>query len=332
MNCVIGVDLGGTNVRAELIFASGERKNRVEIPSSAQEGTAACVASVAEAINQARKGAEPTRVGMAVPGHIQNNVVRWAPNFGEWREGKFHHWRDVKLGESIEAQTGLPVVMGNDANLAALGEFRYGCGKNSANGLVLLTLGTGIGGGIILSPRSVMGGLSRPTVLVGGNGGGAELGHIVIVKDGDPHPSAVAGTLEAYCNKDAIIRRALARLTADSPDLLARLCAGNPENLTPKLLADAAADGDRAALAVWEETGDFLGVGIGSIINTFAPEIVALGGQIAKAGALILNPAIESARRTAIPTLFSDTRIVLAEQVEDAGILGAAALAFEEIE
>jgi len=327
---VIGVDLGGTNVRAEAIGPSGERLgNRLEMDSMAQAGVDACVDAICRAIAEAREGIDAEAVGLAVPGHIQDPIVRWAPNFGRWDGGRFHHWQDVPLGSRVQAEIGLRVVMGNDANLAALGEYRFGVGKNSANGLVLLTLGTGIGCGVVLAPRCVSGGLARAAVLIGGNGGGAELGHMVIVKDGDPHPSAVGGTLEAYCNKDAIVRRGAARLSADCPEALAEITEGRPAELTPRHLAQLADAGNPAAAAALAETGEYLGVGIANIINIFAPEIVALGGQIAKTGSQILEPARRSAERYSIPTLFADTKIVIAEQIDDAGILGAAALAFE---
>lgn len=330
MAIVVGVDLGGTNVRAEAFDGSGtSRGARVERPSRAQEGVESCVGAICGAIREAIGENRVDVVGMAVPGHIRGGVVRWAPNFGSWRGDVFEHWRDVPLGERVSKEVGVRVRMGNDANLAALGEYRYGSGKNSANGLVMLTLGTGVGCGVVLTPACLSSGLTSAAVLIGGNGGGAELGHMVIVKDGDPHPSAVSGTLEAYCNKDAIVRRGVENLRSREPELLGELTKGVEAALSPALLSEAANRGSEAAKAAWRETGEYLGVGIANVINAFAPEVIAIGGQIAKAGEPLLEPAIESARRYSIPTLFADCRIVIAEQLEDAGILGAAAMAQE---
>jgi len=328
---VVGVDIGGTNVRASLVVPEtgqiiGETFQSL---SHAQEGIDACVGSIQELIRKvlAQNAKEVFGIGMAVPGHIQGKVVRWAPNFGVRKDGKFEIWENVPLGERIEKEFGLPVIMGNDANLAAWGEYCFGVGGKKAKGLAMFTLGTGIGFGMVLTPECVTGGLSSATLLIGGNAGGAEGGHMVIVKDGVPHPSAVAGTVEAYCGAQAIIQRAKGKWEEPGGNLLREISKNNPENIDPKTLYEAAERGDEVSKEVWQETGEYLGVGIANVINLFAPEIVALGGQIAKVGDWILLPAKESARKYSIPTLFADTKIVRAEKLDDAGMLGAAAFA-----
>ncbi len=328
----MGVDLGGTNVRAAVVAADGRLLGpRIEAPSHGQAGWRATAEAIVEAVKRAREGvgAEPAGIGMAVPGHIQGRVVRWAPNLGEPSSGGFRHWKDVPLGEAVEALAGIPVQMGNDANLAALGEYRFGSGKGTANGLVMITLGTGIGGGAVLGTSGVLGGLSCPAVLVGGNEGGAELGHTVIVKDGELCSCGARGCLEAYCKKDAIVRRARASFDRQDAIKLRNICGDDPGRITPRLIFEAAEAGDPAAMDVWRETGEYLGVGLGNFINIFAPEIVAVGGQIAKAGELLLQPAREAAESVVIDTVWPDTRIVQAERIDDAGLLGGAALALE---
>lgn len=315
---VIGVDLGGTNVRAAVYGPDGEQVGeRVEIPSKANIGILDCVSAIAQAVTSCKAAADVSKIGMAVPGHIQDGVVRWAPNFVDETSGEKRQWRDVPLASLVSDACGAPVVMGNDANLAALGEYRFGVGKNSARGLVLITLGTGIGTGVVLSPECVNGGLSRPTILIGGSGGAPELGHQVIQESGDPHPSgAVSGTLEAYCCTSSILRRAWQ-------------CDNLIHARSPKDLFDLAEEGVLEAKEVWDETGFWLGVGIANLINGFAPQIIALGGKISLAGKWILEPAKKSAQSHSIPTLWPETTITLAERVEDAGILGAVALAQE---
>jgi glucokinase len=329
--CVIGVDLGGTNVRSAVYeHNSGKRISEIISASSrAKEGVESCINAISEVITQSidDSGREPQIIGMAVPGHIQEGVVRWAPNFGEWKNGLFEIWSDVPLAKKVSESLNVPVYLGNDANLAALGEFRYGCGRNSSECLVMFTLGTGIGFGVVFGKKSLSWGLSSPAFLVGANSGGAEGGHMVICKDGLPHPTAAPGTVEAYCGTDAIVSLARKRFHDKQAAILRELCENDETRITPKILSLSADNGDMAAKSVWKEMGENLGVGIANAINLFAPEIIALGGQIARASNHFLPSAIESAKRYSIPTLFNDTTIQIAEHIEDAGLIGASALA-----
>lgn len=329
---VIGVDVGGTNARAAAVDQKGILLTPVlEAPSRGQEGSHATAQAVAKLIREIAEqlGRAPQAVGLAVPGHIEGLTVRWAPNLGEYHEGAFRPWKDVPFGEMISELIGTPVIMGNDANLAAWGEYWYGTGKAKAKGLVMITVGTGIGGGVVLHQNSVMPAMGKPAILVGGNEGGAELGHTVIVREGELCGCGAKGCLEAYCKKDAIIARGK-RAFEDSRSAILREMAGNqPQRVTPLLLFQAAEQGDVGAQQVWKETGSYLGIGLGNFINIFAPEVVAVGGNIAKAGEWLLAPARESAATAAISTLMEHARIVQAERINDAGILGASALAWE---
>jgi len=332
--CVIGVDLGGTNVRAGAFYEDGsEASESYSNPSNAQQGTQAILESVAKTIKQAAASAPtaPVCVGMAIPGHIDDDAgtVVWAPNFGETIEGVFHYWTDVDIRGPIESMTGIPIAMGNDANLAALGEYKFGTGRNSAKCLVMITLGTGVGGGVVLAPSSLQGDARGPLVLLGGNKGGVELGHTVVNYEGPECNAGEYGSIEGYIQRDAIIKRAQHQLRRGRESLLTGLTGGDIAKLTPKHLSEAAAQGDEVAIDVFEDCGTMLGVGIGNFIQIFAPDVVAIGGQIAKAGDFILKPAIKAARKVAIPSLFRDAKIMVAEQIEDAGMLGGAGLAIE---
>ncbi len=291
--------------------------------------------AMAEVVRKAAESAahKPQAVGLAIPGHIDSaaGVVRWAPNFGAIVNGVFEYWRNVEIRAPLEKLVGMPVIMDNDANMAALGEYRFGVGKNAAKCLVMLTLGTGIGGGVVLSPDAVLGDARGPLVLVGGNKGGAELGHVVVNYQGVDCNSGEYGSIEAYCSRDKIVQRAIHRILRGRESLLDKLVGGELGKLTPKHLSLAADQGDELAIEVFDEVGTMLGVGIGNFIDIFAPDIVAIGGQIAKAGDWIMKPAIRSARNIAITSLFNDAKIVVAEQIEEAGMLGAAALALESL-
>ena len=336
MECVIGVDLGGTNVRACAFYEDGSPAGQSsQNPSRGQEGTELIIESLAKTINEAidRAKTPPKAVGLAIPGHIDDaaGTVRWAPNFGQTINGVFENWLNVPIRSLLQSKVKLDVRMDNDANMAALGEYRFGSGRNSAKCLVMLTVGTGIGGGVILSPDSVLGNARGPLVLVGGNKGGAELGHVVISYQGVDCRSGEYGSIEGYCGRDAIIQRAVHRITRGRKTLMTDLLQGDIGKLTPKTISEAAWQGDEVAIEIWEEVGTMLGVGIGNYINVFAPDIVAIGGNIALAGDLLLKPAIKSARNIAIKTLFDDAKINVAEQIEDAGMLGGAALALEAL-
>jgi glucokinase len=339
---VIGVDLGGTNVRAAVVDRQGAIAGEpVQQPSRAQEGFPSTLEAIAQTIEQAIQSAGVARsdlgaIGLAVPGHIDSvrGVVRWAPNFGEWREGLFYEWREVPLGEAVQQRLGIPVRMGNDANLAALGEYYYGSGRGQAKGLVMLTLGTGIGGGVVLTREQVQGSAhwQGGALLVGASGGAGELGHTIIAMNGPRCGCGAMGCVEALAKRDAIIERAREKIRRVPNSLLARLCEGDPARITPRMVSEACEQGDAIAREIWEETGYYIGVAVASFVNIFNPEVVAIGGQIAKAGEVLFDSIRRAARDYAIPTLLEMCRIVPAERLEDAGILGGAALAWQAVQ
>lgn len=332
--CVVGVDLGGTNVRACAYFEDGRPAGpKFAQPSEAQSGTAAILNAIAACVENARQSSSVPveRVGMAVPGHIddKNGTVMWSPNFGEEVNGVFRHWQNVPLKAPLQDRIGLPVSMGNDANLAALGEYRFGLGGNAAKCLVLLTVGTGIGGGVVMAAESLQGEARGALLLLGGNKGGGELGHIVVQHGGVTCNAGTYGAIEGYCQRDAIVERAVNRLRRGRKSILTEMVGGDLGEITPKHLSDAADAGDVLAIEIWDEVGTYLGVGIGSVINIFAPDIVAVGGQIANAGEWLIGPARRTAENVAIPSLFADARIEKATCIDDAGMLGGAALALQ---
>ncbi len=299
--------------------------------SRAEEGEEQTLTAVAEVVKECLDEYGPgiDRVGLAIPGHAndKDGVVHWSPNFGVRMDGVLHYWRDVDVRRPLEAVLGMKVSLANDANAAALGEYRFGVGRNNANCLVMLTLGTGIGGGVVLGPTSLYGQVAHPVVLVGGNQGGAELGHTVISRGGLDSTSGAYGTVEAYCQRDAIVKRAQNKLVRGRASTMLDLANGDIGAVTPSIVTKAADQGDEVAQEVWREVGGYLGTAIGSLINVFAPDVFALGGQVSLAGDWLLKPAVDEARNVAIPSLFDSCRITVAEKIADAGVLGAAAVA-----
>ena len=320
---VVGVDLGGTNVRASVIDKGEKVVGHARNHSDARNGGDAVVESTAHTILQAvaDAGIKPEQigaVGMAVPGHIdtKSGVIRWSPNFGTTIDGVFHVFVDVPFTGPVSEKVGIATYMGNDANVAALGEFRYGAGRD-ANDMVMFTLGTGIGSGVI----------SDGKLIIGSTGAASELGHQVIVAGGHRCGCGTFGCLEAYCGTYAIVNRALTAIENGKPSLLHDAIGSDRGTLTPKQIDDAAKAGDVAALHVWEETGYYLGIGIGNAVNVFNPEKVVIGGGIRQATGLI-DAARLSMQRHSIYSIRANVSIVEAELGDDAGVMGAAELAW----
>ena len=318
---VVGVDLGGTNVRAAVIDRASEQivARGENISSRGMEGPELTAMQIATAARTAldRAGAEDAQVlgvGVAVPGHVKakEGVVKWAPNFKD-------QWKDVPIAALIERHLGLPVQIGNDANLAALGEFRFGAGR-AVRHMVMVTLGTGIGGGIIVDGR----------LLDGADGGAGEIGHMVINPGGRGGNSAF-GSVEGETQRDAIVERAARKIQEGYETSLGERVDFDRFALTPAIIAEEAQKGDAIALEVFEETGYYLGLCVTNLINLLNPEMVVVGGGIAQAGDIILDPIRRTVTATAIRSLVKSCRIVPAELGDNAGIFGGAAIILQTL-
>jgi glucokinase len=316
---VLGVDLGGTNVRAAVLDRAGKELGHGRAFSFAHEGVANTVAQIVtaakEAIGEADvKNDQIAGIGIGVPGHIDpaGGVIKWAPNFFE--DGK--PYRNVALGESISEQMGLCVLMGNDANVAALGEYRFGAGKGKQT-IVMFTLGTGVGGGIILNGK----------MWTGSTGGAGEIGHIIVAA-GERGGSAAFGSLESMAQIAAITERAARKISQGRKTILTEMV-DEWYFLTPKHIADAAEKGDAVALEVFEETGYYVGLGVASMMNLLAPELIIIGGGVAQAGDVLFDAIRRSAKANGIKTMYDACPIVPAALGDDAGIYGGASMIFD---
>ena len=327
---VVGVDLGGTNVRAAVINRDEQTLGRAENSSEAKSGVARTVECIGTAVRGACESAGITMeqvgvVGIAVPGHIDvpNGTVVWAPNFGHYDASGYVPYKGVPLRDMVAANLGVAMVMDNDANVAALGEFRFGAGRGTRH-LVMFTLGTGVGGGIIIEGE----------VLRGSTGGAAEVGHIIIADGKGSSLNGPHGRLETLVGRDAITERAALKMESGRETILWDSITG-PEALqqflTPKVIDDAAAKGDALAIEVLQETGHYVGLGIATMIDVFNPEVVVLGGKISQSETLF-QTAIRTTRASAIGSIFVGAKIVRAELGDNAGIMGAAELAWREVD
>ena len=320
---LLGVDLGGTNVRAAVADREGKLLTSSRASSLAAEGVGRVVEQIAlvseAALAELGVGREQVAgLGIGVPGVIEprTGVVLWAPNFYE--EGR--QYRNVAMAEPVARRTGLPVFLGNDANVAALGEYRFGAGR-AVRTMVMLTLGTGIGGGIVLNGR----------LWTGATGGAGEIGHIIVAA-GARGGDAAFGSLESLGQISAIVERVGRKLSTGRPSLLAERTDYDWRLLTPRDIALAAAEGDAVARETFEETGYYIGLGVASLVNLLNPELVVIGGGVAQAGDLILEPIRRSARANAIKALIDVCRIVPAALGDDAGVLGGVSLVLDALE
>jgi glucokinase len=307
---VIGIDAGGTKLLGGVVDESLAVRDRVHRFWRGGELDEVLDVMV-DAVEEARAAApDVAAVGFGIPSVVDSAT-------GTSRYSVHLPLDGVPFREAISERLGLPVWVDNDANLALLAESRVGAARGARHA-VMLTLGTGIGGGLLLDGR----------IYRGARGGGAELGHMVVDVDGPPCQGGCPnrGCLESLASGSAI-GRAGAAAAAGSPDsALGRALAGGRE-ITGGLVTEVAHDGDPVAVEVLAAVGRHLGAGLSSLVNAFQPEVIVIGGGAVAAGELLIGPAREVVMSTALPPLREGVRIVAAELAEEAGMIGAGILA-----
>ena len=307
----VGLDVGGTRVAGLLVGEDGEvlARDETATPADDQDATVETILSVADSL---RHEGRPAAVGVGAAGMVDfgAGVMVSAPNLV---------WRHVPIRDLVARHTGLPCLLDNDANTAAWGEFRLGAGRGRRHVLVV-TVGTGIGGGIIAD-----GALYR-----GAHGFAAEIGHVIVEPDGPVCGCGNRGCWEQVASGRALDRLGAEAALSDPGSAIARLAAG--EEVRGRHVTRAAADGDPQARRILGQVGRRLGEGIAGLVNILDPEIVVVGGGVAEAGDLLLGPAREAfvgavedpAGRPPVPLL-------PAALGNDAGAIGAALLALQEV-
>lgn len=302
-----GLDVGGTNIRIGLVDADGTilERARVDTPEAADKRVAAMVDLVAAVRD--RTGTAGLPVGVGAAGLVDlDGVVRYAPNLD---------WRDAPLRAQLEQELGTTVLVENDASAAMWGEYCAGAARHVQGGAIMLTLGTGVGGGLVMDGQ-----LRR-----GSTGVGGEFGHMIVLEGGPQCPCGNHGCLEALASGSAIGRTAREAVAAGRrPD---SALAGFAD-LTGTEVTEAARAGDELAIEVLAEVGGWLGVGIASLVNCLDPAVVLIGGGVLSAGPLLLGPAVDSYRARVIAREHRTLpRVVRARLGDDAGLIGAALLA-----
>ncbi|MDQ1145053.1 glucokinase [Bacillus sp. SORGH_AS 510] len=309
----VGVDLGGTTTKIAFITMDGEIVEKWEVPTDNSNEGQNITSNIAKAINEklselGQKKEQLIGVGMGAPGPVdyEDGIVLNVVNLG---------WKDnYPLKESLESSTMLPAAIENDANCAALGEMWKGAG-NGAKDLVCITLGTGVGGGVI----------ANGNIVQGVNGAAGEIGHITAVPyDGAPCNCGKTGCLETVASATGIVRIAMEELTkGQSTGELNKILRSNGK-ITAKDVFDTAKNGDTLALQVLDVVCFHLGFAAANIANTLNPNMIVLGGGVSKAGSILLDKVKEYFAKYAFSAVRDSTVLSLATLGNDAGVLGAA--------
>lgn len=304
----IGIDFGGTTIKSALV-QNGQIVQRGSIIDTQKCATPDAVIDAVVNVIRELHGGEPEvgHVGIGLPGIVDsvNGVVHELTNVPGWRK--------VELRDLLQQRTGLQVAIENDANAMAYGEWRYGAARDGQN-VVCITLGTGVGGGLILNGQ-----LYRGAQL-----GAGEIGHMSIDYRGIKGPYDNYGGLEEYVGNQQIAERAAERYKAAGQTKSVAEC-------TPADLAKAAVAGDPIAKQVWEEVGTELGAALASVIWILNPDTIVIGGGVARAGALIFEPIERTIKQRTIRIFHENLRIVPAVLGNDAGIIGSATLALDTL-
>lgn len=313
MSVFLGVDIGGTNVKTALVGVDGAVLSFESNEWSGGPPADAVDTAVASArTRMSETGLGPVACGCACAGLIDSaeGIVRYSPNLPEWC--------DVELSAMLSCELGLPVVLENDANAAAYAEFEVGAGRG-ARTMVMLTLGTGIGGGIVIDGR-----LYR-----GGHGMAGEIGHITVDRDGPTCACGSRGCLERLANAEAVVARAEELLGAGRDSTLRKKSAARPLKAVDVGLA--ASEGDEVAVEALASVGRALGVGLANVSQILDPDVIVIGGGVIAAGEPLLRPAREELEARLSGYEFRGPGVVPAALGESAGVVGAALLAREAL-
>lgn len=308
----IGIDLGGTNIKAGVVDEKGNILHKDSIPTHAERPAEEIVKDMAMLAIKVVKDAgfemkDMKSVGIASPGtpDSENGVLVYANNLP---------FLNMPMRAVMQQYIDLPIYLDNDANCAGLAEAKVGAGKGK-NDVVTITLGTGVGGGVVIDGK----------IYNGFNNAASEIGHMVIVVDGEQCTCGRKGCFECYASATGLVRQTKEAMDK-APDSIMHELAKEYGKVSAKTAFQAAKKGDKAGLEVVEQYIKYLGVGISNIINIFMPEMVCIGGGVCNEGDYLLNPLREFVKKNTYSRTKAQTEVTIAEMGNDAGIIGAAFL------
>lgn len=313
----LGVDLGGTKILTALADEEGTVLARKKMPTEANKGLEHVLENIHTSIKKVLdesgvKVKDIVSMGVGSPGplDVDKGIIYLAPNLG---------WENVPITSLLEEKTGIKVILENDANAAALGEKWFGAGQDVDN-LIYVTVSTGIGGGIIINKE----------IYRGANAGAGEVGHMVIDPDGPLCGCGNRGCFETLASGTALVRKGRKAVEKGKDTILKKLSGGDINTIDGALIAKAARMKDSVALKIWDEIGEYLGIGLANLLNIFNPEMIILGGGVMKAGDLIMEPMLKSLKARAFKEAFQSVEIKKAELGDDTGVIGAITVAMRE--
>ncbi len=295
-NSWIGLDIGGTNIKAALI-TNGKIVKRLQIQTRVEHGRKASLGQIKSAIRSLPGKSRGIGIGIAGIIESENGIVRYSPNF--------KGWHDVPLADILYKEFKIPVAIINDVNAICLGEWKYGAAKNCHN-VFCFTLGTGVGGGLVINDE----------IVFGAHGFAGEFGHMTIDFNGPECVCGNHGCLERYVGSRYIIEMAKKKIKSKSILFGSR-------SLTVEQIAKAAKKGDRTALEVFKTVGFYIGIGVANIITLLDPEIIIVAGGISRAGKILFDPIRKTVKERVVGAEYRKYRIVPGKLGDDAGILGA---------
>ena len=314
---ILGVDIGGTKIAAAIATICGEIVVRRRNPTQAQSGTDAVIHNILATMEETIASAKinPSQllgIGIAVAGIVDgdNGKVIFSPNLPDWHE--------IPLENIVQQRFRVPVYMGNDASIAALGEWHFGL-KRGVSNLIYVTISTGIGGGIIASGK----------LYTGACGAAGEIGHMIIDVNGPLCSCGNGGCWEALASGTALAREAAKQIAEGAETSIAELTGGDISKIDARIVFLAAKQGDELAKELISRLGYYFGIGLVNLVNIFNPELILLGGGVAKMGNLLFQPAIKVVRERAFSALANTVEIQPAILGDDSGVLGAVAFVLE---
>jgi glucokinase len=321
MTLYFGLDLGGTNLKAGIVdVAAGRLLASSSVPTVAREGPSAVIGRMAALVESLLGAQRLARtdvggIGIGVPGalDLETGTTHFLPNLPG-------NWRDIPLARELGASTGLPVVLLNDVRAITLGEWRFGAGRG-VDTMACFAIGTGIGGGLVINGRLHLG--------IGGTAG--ELGHQTIDMNGPLCGCGNRGCLEALASGPAIAALGMKAVTQGRTTIIGSLVNYDLNRITPEVIADAARQGDAVAGEIYEQAGTYLGVAVSNVLISVGPRKVVIAGGVAAAGDLLLEPIRRTVRERVFLMPADQVEVTLASLGSEAGALGAAAWAAEQL-
>ncbi len=307
---ILGIDVGGTTIKFGVV-----KNNKIifeyMLPTLAYENPGKVLSQLnigVKKIFEVYKKSDFIGIGIGFPGKvdIETGIVTSAPNF--------RNWKKIQVRKSLESYK-LPIFIDNDANCAALGELYFGSGNNLEN-FIMVTLGTGVGGGIIINKK----------LFRGESGGAGEIGHITIDYSGPKCKCGKHGCVEAYAGNNYIKQRTIQKLNEYPDSLILKLVDHNLEAIEPKIINEAAKKGDELAIKILKETGYYIGIGLANIANTLDIKTFIIGGGTSGAGKTLLDAIKQSIKNHGIHDIVRDVRVIQARLKNKSGIFGAASL------